>query len=239
MDRLLLFIGIGGHALAGMFVAGIFQKAEWRATNRIWRVAAACMAVFFVAVHLVIAPLVLPVRTRNIFRMLGGDIKQVAAALPAEATEPEAHVILINPHTTMDALYIPLVRTLAGDSAPYGLWVLGPGGDELVVSRPDAKTLVLTPRNGFLRQMLDQLYRGPQHPFAVGDKVDLPGIRVYVLAVNDERLPAEVAFHFEHGLDAPHLVLLAWQREGKGGRYVSWSPPKVGGKVTLAASALY
>ena len=73
------------------------------------------------------------------------------------------------------------------------------------------------------------MLRSPRARFAVGDHVDLTGLRIEVTAITPDGRPAEASFHFDLALDDPSLLLMQWSRRG----YVPFTPPPPGGHVTL------
>jgi hypothetical protein len=233
MDRLLLFVGIGGHALAAMFIVGLREQAGWTPGSRWWRGPARAFGVVLVLVHLVLAPAMLVLRSRAAFRILEPGVEAVTAMLPPEAHDPAATLVFAAPHSTMDGLYVPLIRALHGKPAARRVRVLAPGGDALRVERPDEHTLIVRPEDGYLAHVLDILFRSPRHPLRLGERVELDGMTATVVELTPDGRAAAAAFRFEVPLDDPSLVWVCWEGGMRTGRYVRWEPPAVGESVVI------
>ena len=100
-------------------------------------------------------------------------------------------------------------------------------------SRPDARTLVLRPTDGYLRYFEDTNVRSRDIPFTVGDHVDLDDIAITIRAVTADARPAEVEYRFSVGLDDPSLRWLVWQH----GAYRPFRVPAVGASLELPADS--
>jgi hypothetical protein len=91
----------------------------------------------------------------------------------------------------------------------------------------------MTPSRGF--DWL--LFRDDEHPFAVGDRVELQGRTVEVLKVSERGVPLKVVYRFERSLDDPHFVWLYWDDEEFMGAaneiYKPFTPPRVGQTIQL------
>jgi hypothetical protein len=100
-------------------------------------------------------------------------------------------------------------------------------GGRLEVHRPDAWTLLVRPRAGFLAWKVDRMVRAPSHALAVGAKVRLTGMTAEVMALTPDGWPAEVAFRFEAPLEDTRWRWLCWRE----GAFTPFTPPPVGGSV--------
>ncbi|KPK78746.1 MAG: hypothetical protein AMS25_14385 [Gemmatimonas sp. SM23_52] len=80
--------------------------------------------------------------------------------------------------------------------------------------------------------MADRLFRDVEtRPFTVGERLELTGLVVEILGVEEGR-PAEVAFRFDEPLESPRWRWLTW----RGGSYRPFEPLPVGGSVWLPLS---
>jgi hypothetical protein len=86
----------------------------------------------------------------------------------------------------------------------------------------------------YVAQHLSSFARSAEEPFAKGDVVTMPGVRVEVLSVTAEGGPTDVRFTFDRPLDDPKLRWLAWKDEA----YVPFTLPPVGGEVSLPAAQI-
>ena len=97
------------------------------------------------------------------------------------------------------------------------------------ISRPDQRTLVVRPAEGFLAGRLDRLFRGDWRPFALGDTIELTGLTIQVTGVTPDGRPAEARFRFSVPLEDRSLRWMYW----KDGEFLPYSPPPVGQEERL------
>jgi hypothetical protein len=124
-----------------------------------------------------------------------------------------------------------VVRRSNGGVSPRRFRCLGVSPDEVVVSRPDERSLVLRPARGLLRFFEDTNVRARWIPFATGDRIELPDFTVIIRAITADGRPAEVEFRFAVVLEDPSLRWLTWAH----GQYQTFTPPPVGTTLTLAS----
>ena len=106
---------------------------------------------------------------------------------------------------------------------------LGPSrvaGVGMHVSRVDDRTLVIRPEGGFYGK--GRFERASR--FAVGDRLEFPGMTVEIRDVERGGLPLEAAFVFDVPLEDESLVWL----ERRGRVFESFRPPAIG--ETLVAN---
>jgi hypothetical protein len=103
------------------------------------------------------------------------------------------------------------------------------------VERPDERTLVVRPEYGYLAWILDRLFRNEKHPFALGDRIELAGMRVEIRSLTGDGRPRDVAFIFDQVLEDSSFVWL----KHEDGEFVSFTPPATGESVELAGEKLF
>jgi hypothetical protein len=103
------------------------------------------------------------------------------------------------------------------------------------IYRPDARTLVVQPEYGYYAWILDALFRNSQHPFSVGDRVELTGMTVEIKELTGDGRPAKAAFTFAVPLEDPSLRWLQY----KDGDFIPFTPPAIGQSVVLQAENLF
>ena len=231
MDRLLLFAGVGAMGLLACFIrdmaapGGAAHGGRTRARSRTARF----LYVFFIIMHLGIAPVLLPARIHQ----WGAMCRKYTACLenaPLGEDVTERTVVIPNAPNVFLTSYLPAARALAGKSVPMRLRSLAANTFFPVpirMTRQDERTLVVKPRGGFPWYLVRDRY----HPLPVGHEVALAGTTVEVLAVADEGWPLEVAYRFDVPLEDPSLLWLKLDLEGVA--YVPWRPPAVGESVLL------
>jgi hypothetical protein len=227
MDRLLTFAGIGAAGLLAQFWGFVFND-EGAPTNRGWRIPAKTAAWFFVVVHAVVAPIVLPFRAAN---PLGPRwvIEHLDVRTPLKTSLEDRTIVIVNAPSPVNASYLLLRRELDGLSLPRHIRVLAPAIPAVAIRRVDERTLAIRPEGGYLRWVLDQVFRSERNPFAVGDQVRLTGMTATITALTADNRPAEATFRFDVPLESPSLMWLCY----RGSRFEPFNPPAVGEAVEI------
>jgi hypothetical protein len=227
-SRLLLFAGIGAFGLLALWMDGVIGVAAWIPAGRTWRRTARVMLVAFLCVHLLVAPLLLPMNATS--AAFGQPyIQDAVEAVPAGPELAGQDLVILNHPIVYYGHFFPTVRILAGQSSPRRVRVLAPAVDTLHVRRPDIHTLVVRPKGGFLGLPFDNVFRGPGDPMAVGDRVVLTGMTVEIMQLTADGRPAEASFRFASPLEDSTLRWLRWAGQG----YVRFVPPAVDDTCTV------
>ena len=210
MDRLLLFAGVGAMGLLACFIREMAAVAGDRASPS--GSTARCLYVFFIIMHLGIAPVLLPARIHQ----WGAMCRKYTAGLenaPLGEGAEERTVVIPNAPNVFLTSYMPATRALAGKSVPMRMRSLAANTFFPVpihMTRQDERTLVVKPRGGFPWYLVRDRY----HPLPVGHKIELTGITVEILALADEGWPLEVAYRFDGPLEDPSLLWLKLHLQG-------------------------
>jgi hypothetical protein len=233
-DRLLLFVGIGAMGLVAQFISVVFGKVDWRPKIIFWRVPAVMLAVLFIMIHLFIAPFAFTVRA-----YCPMVPKQIADKLmiagPLDESVENQDLIIINPPVAFVMLTSPLIWEANNYPMPRHIRVLTSSLFQPVeVHRPDAGTLIVKPRYGYYVYVLDALFRNEQHPFSVGDRVELTGMTVEIKEMTDDGRASVAAFKFSVPLEDPSLRWLQY----KNGEFIPFTPPPIGQSVVLQVEKL-
>lgn len=226
-DRHLLVVGVAGSALIARFLAA---WAERQKDGGLLPRGATPIAVAFIAIHLVLAPILLPVRAR-LPGALSRGLAQIDTLVPGDAALAQQDLVLVNVPFKYLCNFASVVRRSNGGVSPRRWRCLGVSSDAVAVARPDANTLVLRPAEGYLRYFEDTNVRSRQVPFAAGDRVELPDVTITIERVTADGRPAEVAYHFAVPLDDAALRWRIWHD----GAYRPFVPPAVGGSVEVPA----
>ena len=233
-DRLLLFVGIGAMGLVAQFIYNVFGKTEERPKFILWRIPAFVLAVIFILIHLIIAPLALPVRAVPMIPKKFADKLMITEALDESVKSQD--LVVVNPPVTFLFLQSPLVWECNSQPIPRHLRILTSSLFQPVkVYRPDTKTLVIRPEYGYYAFVLDALFRNKQNPFSVGDRVELTGMTVEITELTGDGRTAEAAFIFSVPLEDPSLRWL----QHKDGAFVPFTPPAIGQRVVLPGGRLF
>ncbi len=106
---------------------------------------------------------------------------------------------------------------------PARVYVLGATAAPFHVARPDADTLLLQPRDGYLLEPVSQSVRAPETPFARGQVIRVGSLTARIERLTADGRPATVSLRAAH-LDDSKNLWVAWYQ----GRYQRVRLPKVG-----------
>jgi hypothetical protein len=140
--------------------------------------------------------------------------------------------IINAPHPAF-AAHVLLQRECEGQPVPKRLRVIAPALAPVRVGRPDERTLVVAPADGFGDRVLGRLFRDKDRPMRPGERLELTGLSIEVLRVGGDGMPAEAVFRFTVPLEDRTLYWLRWEKD----RLVPWTPPSVGQTVELEPAA--
>jgi hypothetical protein len=225
-DRHLLLVGVAGSALVARFCAAWLEGAK----DVLPRHGARVLALFLLFVHAVAAPVLLPVRARLPGSVARG-VERIDALLPHDAALADQDLVLINVPFKYLCNHASVARRSNGGVSPKRWRCLGVAPDDVVVTRPDARTLVLRPAHGYLRFFEDTNVRARSVPFSPGERVDLPDFTVVVRAITPDARPAAIEVRFAVPLEDASLRWLVW----RDGAYRAFVPPAIGAAATIGA----
>lgn len=217
-DRHLLLVGVGACGLVAATLATLAGATRPPVATRI-------LAWIWVALHLVLAPLLIGPR------MVGSStmqrtIAEAVAALP-DPSDPRPVVLLQAPGDVF-TLYTPAIR--GASAGPTHVLYVGAGAVEL--ERRDPSTLDVRPSGGWLAAPGDRIFRAGR-PMHAGQAIALPGIDVTILEVTPDGRPATIRVHSDAPLDTGGLRWMAWVD----GAPTTIDLPAVGASRTLAPAA--
>jgi hypothetical protein len=251
MNRLLMFPGLGAMGLLALWLAGLSANTQWPPKTRAWRAAARAVTALFVALHLILAPLLFPVRTIGIW-FIGKLAETHYAALNPGPEAAGQTFIFVNPAACSHMLWM-VTRAKDGLPLPERCLNLGPSSAPVAITRTDERTLVVRPAAGYLLPLgaspvpgaapppfsfahmvrfFDILFRAPAHPMRLGEKVELTPATVQVTALTPDGRPAEATFSFRVSLEDPSLRWFACRR----GQFQPFTPPSVGQALHLPSA---
>ena len=225
-DRLLLGPGVGGMVL----VAALLEAAWARRSRRAPALGLAVLA----GVHLIIAPVLAPLRAGEVGRF-SELLRRSDETLPKGEGLPDQSVILLNPPLDPFAAYQPIYRQAEHQPRPRQQLWLASGTSDLYVASLDAHTLLVRPDGGFLSSSMQRMLRGSTPRFEPGQRVALDGASVLVTDVTDDGRPAQIAVRFERTLADPSLVWMRWRHDG----YEPFALPPIGTGVILPGAQIF
>ena len=230
-DRLLLFVGVGAHALVAQLLAPVIAGDRSAAPAHHARPAARVALGSLCVLHLGLAPLALPLRARG-----AADVTNLLSladrTLPSGDDPRVGTLVLVNPPGDAFAGYIPMMRAASGRKQPAErLRWLATGASRATVERLDARTLRVELDDGFMSLASERMQRSASHPMPVGYTVALSGMLVTVTRVTSDNRPKEITARFDVPLEDPSLRFLRWSNDG----YVPFVVPAIGQSTTLPA----
>ena len=228
-SRLLLCVGLGGMGLLAQWFGALRDHAGWLPEGRGWGRLGRVLMVFFIVVHLVVAPLMLPVNSVMAALATARYAHEPAARLELGPEAAHHDLVLVNPPSIFLAENLMAVRALSGHINPRRLVCLAPGDVDLTLTRTDERTLVIRPRGGYLASPFDDVFRGPSHPMSAGQRVALSTVVVEITRLTPDHRPEEAAFRFHVPLEDRSLLWMKWG----GTVYVPFDLPAVGDTVRL------
>ena len=220
-DRLLVFVGIGAMGTVASLLTSLRGDALSGTARR--RTLARTVAAGIVGVHLVIAPLLLPLRSLTVVQM-GSVFARVDRSLPGSDQVRDKTVVIVAAPVDGLVSYVPIWRAARGVPRPRRLRLLTTGTAAVQVTRLDAFTLRLRPEAGFYGTEIERMLRSLSQPVVPGYSVSLSDMRVTVTEVTRDGRAAEAEFRFAVPLEDPSLIWMRWE----GDALVAYDPPPPG-----------
>ncbi|HQH67288.1 MAG TPA: hypothetical protein PK166_02770 [Candidatus Hydrogenedentes bacterium] len=228
-DRLLMWPGLGAFGLLAQYLHARSERREMWARAAFARAMAPLVTFVLVVVHIVLAPLLMPMRILA-FATLGDAIEEAMATAPVPEDIEERTLVIANApnrHLTGDFL---VVRQVLGQPVPVRIRTLSANclwPEPHEITRVDDRTVCVRPRNGFQWS----LARDKCHPLARGETVDLGDVTVEITALNRRGQPSEVVYQFDYSVNDPRYVWLVYKVNLN--QYVPFLPPPVGQTFTI------
>jgi hypothetical protein len=233
MDRLLVLAGVGAMAVVASGIAEWLNGDAFAVRTRARRVLTSGVVFLFVVFHLVLAPLLLPLRVWSI-GFIARMASRLETSIPADESVHGKTLVILSSAAEFTTFPPWMERQERGLPRPRRMRLLATSMGRLEVSRLDATTLRIRPEHGFMDHDALRIVRGPSRPFHPGDEAVLSDLRVRVREVTADGRPAVADLSFAVPLEDPSLL---WKRLQAGGALVPWSPPAVGESVTLPSIA--
>jgi hypothetical protein len=223
--RTLGWVSIGVMGLAAEYIAS--YAAQPSHDSRVKRTLSRVAVVFIVLLHGVCGTLALPggcwaLHDVNVM------LDRADSAVPSDATIRARTVVFVNPPQDPTISFQPPTRAFRGVPRPHAQRWLATGLSELRVTRLDARTLEVEPRDGFVHEQTERVVRGAR-PFTLGERIALPGLEIEIVALTADARPQRARFHFERALEDPSYVWLVWRDEG----FVPFQTPALNATIHL------
>lgn len=227
-DRLLPLVGVGSAALIARVVAPLVDRAQRLAASR----GRFFVALAFGAVHLVLAPVLLPLRAAQM-QLLGGVQARASAVLDRIPDLAHRTVVIVSAPLDILASYIQLERLFDGKTAARRLYWLTSAGSSVRVQRSGVSTLLIERQRGFFSAPLELHYRRDP-TLAPGTTFELSDMSAAVTSVMPDARPRQVSFRFAEPLESTSYVFLIWNHD----RYELLDPKRLDQPLELPAEDL-
>jgi hypothetical protein len=227
-DRLLLFPGLGAMGLLAQLLVAL-KSGEFADANHLlptWSLKP--LRYGLVGIHLVLAPILLPVMIVVLGYLMGNIDHIVRETLPSDESVTGKTLILANGANYPVGTYLHIIRGLEGQPTPAHVRSFGPVSMAAVpmnITRSTENTMIVRPDGGYPWSV----FRGPDNPFTLGENIELAGLKVEVTELAEEGWPSEVSYHFEKPLDDPSYL---WFRIN-GTNYEPMPVPALGETIRL------
>ncbi len=216
-DRLLGFAGFGVMGLLATFLTPFFDSG-YRPPSR-W---ISGVAVGMVAIHLILAPLLLPVRAwaaRPIFNVVEDCFSE-----PLDASIASQDLILVNA-PDFCASYVPVMAALRHTPWPLHVRNLAPGIGPASIRRTGPQTLEIRREGGYFQSMVERLFVEHADRWDVGKTVSVPGLKGLVKEATSDGRPVTVEYTFDSPLEEEKWRWMRLQDR----KLVPFALPAIGG----------
>lgn len=230
-ERLLLMVGFGASPLLAGVLLELFDAN--RPSFGFFRARSALLYAL-VAVHLVLAPVLLPIRAYSM-NLLGRVIDRADQSIPRSRAIRDRTVIIVNTPFDVMSSYIQVMRESRRQPRPRHLYWLSTASSPVKIARVAFQTLEITPREGFVYTPLERHYRGNPGALVKGSVVALSEMSVRITETTRDGRPRSARFTFASPLDCQRYLFLAWSE----GKYIRFIIPDLGEQVTLPGAGFF
>ncbi len=228
-DRLLLWPGIGAFGLLAQYLHARSERREIWSRAPFARAIAPLLTFLLITAHIVLAPLLMPMRILA-FATLGDAIQESVEMAPLPDDIENRTLVIANAPNVFFTSYLFVIREALDLPVPAQIRTLSanaPLPEPHSISRVDERSVRVRPKNGFRWYLV----RDYDHPFARGEIVDLGDVAVEITELNKKRLPSEVVYRFDESVDAPRYFWVVYKANLN--QYVPFLPPPVGQTFTI------
>ena len=209
LDRLLLLPGLAGAVLIAVVLRWAWQRVTDPDAGG--RLGPGLLTAAVGGVHLALAPLAFVSTILFLGQALGhGDRLMETVEIDWDEA-PGQHALILNASAPGISVYLGAALFWGGKPVTKTWTALWMVASDYRLTRTGTHSFELESLDGRLLDLpFPSLFRGEQHPFAVGDRVEVDLFTVEVLAV-DGPSPTHVEFTFADPLDDPSLAFLVWR----------------------------
>lgn len=221
-DRNLLLAGLGGFGLVAQMLTSARDHLAKPA-----RILASVVSGTFIFLHLIVAPLLLPLRSYVTGAMLNGYTERAIRSMPAGETIRGKTIIVVNAPDSVISNTVIAAKVNAREALPDAFRVLSTvASGTMNIARPDEHTLSISLSIGHLHEPTSTVFRDPKRfPLSVGDRVKAAGMEAEIKTLTKTgALPERIDFHFDKPLEDSSYVWTYWDKR----QFAMLDLPKVG-----------
>ena len=232
-DRQLFFVGIGAMGLLSEYLVWAFSSRLRDTCSRSRLIPTVLLAVALGAFHIVGSPILLGIRAR--WPMGPQSLWENCHELgKMDSSLGRQDLIFLNHPIPGHAMYMLSARAVNKQPMPRRTRVLASALSRTTVTRPNAHTLSIRLKRGYLDRWFDKMFRSQDHPIALGQRIELTGMIIEVTELTDDGRPLEVSFRFEVPLEDPSLRWLWWNQD----HFEPFVPPAIGETIGFPRAKL-
>ncbi len=233
-DRQLFFVGIGAMGLLSEYLSWVFKSVQLRdnyALSR--RVPTVLLAIVLVVIHVLGSPVLLYVRAKW---PMGPQyfLESCHGLGKMDSSIEKQDLIFLNHPAPGHLLYMLSARAVNEQPLPRRMRTLASALSRQTIRRPDAQTLLVRLKRGYLGRWFDKMFRSTDHPLALGERIELSGMTVEVTELSDDGRVMEASFRFGVSLEDPSLRWLRWKDD----HFEPFVPPAVGEEISFPRAKL-
>jgi hypothetical protein len=232
-DRLLFFTGVGGMGLVTQYLILAMKSLKERKSpfseRPLW--AGKTLFVFWIAVHMILGPLMLPVTALTSF-FFQRPIHWGAASFP---NPDKGQVIIVNMPIDMMQPYIVLILHSQDKTVPANTRLLSASLDAVEIEGIDPHTVLVRPEKGLLSTTWARFFCDTTLLFKTGYSRRLEGMAILVTKTTPDGRPAEIRYTFDKLLNDPGLQWITWSGHG----FVPFKPPAIGERILLKEPSMF
>ncbi len=220
-DRLLFLPGVGALALIARLLGALADRKEELLPSARMRIPTLLMGAELFVVHVLVAPVLLPVR---VLRLAPYDkvLAQARHAAYDGLRSPDQDVVVLNAPDYYFGTLIVSTRAARHKPMAHHTRVLYGGFERVTVTRLSQHALAVSAPLGFLESPFDRVYRSLREPMHPGQGLQLTRAQIIVTRTNPRGEPTAIELRTAEPLDK--LRIIAWN----GSAYVRFKLPPVG-----------
>jgi hypothetical protein len=206
-SRLLIASTVGSAGFLGLLIAA-WRNGEL-APLGFKRVLTSALMGLVVVLQIGLSALLLPLEMVSMRLAGDGMLNNGALSWDLSNIPRDTTPILINPPLSSAGGYINGVRAYHSLPVTSKTWLLASGTQPLTLSVLNRHTLDIQSEKGLYDPIQEGVLRGPQVPFSVGDSVQLAGMIVTVMQV-DNGIPVHARFQFARPITSDSYQFAHW-----------------------------